>query len=204
MALPPYVPAVAVFGVLLAQRVSEVVLSARHVARARASGASPLAGPGSPPEWLLYAVHTLFFVLPPVEAYLRGWPAPPLLFWFGVGALLVAQVVRLTTMRTLGGMWRIPAHAFSGDHLVTDGPYRFVRHPNHAVVLLEFLVAPLLVGATDAWLVLNLLHTPLLIARVRCEERSLARLGPYAELLGARPMFLPVPRRATSRDARRS
>jgi methyltransferase len=196
--MPPVAsaPTLVIFGLLLVQRLGEVVLSARHVRTSRARHGAPLDADGANKlhELALYGVHACFFALPIVEAYLRGWPAPLLPLWLGVLLLVLAQVVRLWTMRTLGVGWRIPAVAFEGDPIVAHGPYAHVRHPNHAAVLLEFLVAPLLAGAPLAWVVLNVAHTPFVLARVRREERALELVGPYAARLGARPLFLPRPR----------
>lgn len=193
--MPPVssAPTFVVFGLLLAQRLGEVVLSRRHVRTSIARQGAPLGGDGASKahELGLYGVHTLFFVLPVLEAYLRGWPDPLLPLWLGALLLVLAQVVRVWTMVTLGAAWRIPAVAFRGDPIVTHGPYAYVRHPNHAAVLLEFLVAPLLVGAPLAWVVLNAVHTPFVLARVRREERALELVGPYAARLGTRPMFFP-------------
>lgn len=198
----PSVPTLALFGVLLAQRLAEVALSARNLGVCRATRgavveARPEAGTSSRAhEVALYGVHGLFFALPVTEAALRGWPPPLVPMWLGLALLAVAQGVRAWSMRALGVGWRIPPVAFERDPIVTRGPYAHVRHPNHAVVLLEFLVAPLLVGAPIAWLLLNLMHTPFLLARVRREERALDRVGPYAARLGALPRFVPRLRRA--------
>ncbi|MEZ6015097.1 MAG: isoprenylcysteine carboxylmethyltransferase family protein [Planctomycetota bacterium] len=191
-------------GLLLAQRMSEVALSRANVRRARAQYGEPVAADEGPRaaaqarahELGLYGVHALFFLAPLTEAYLRsraghGWPSPLVPVWLGLGLLALAQWIRLRTIATLRTGWRVPTFAFRGAPIVTTGPYARVRHPNHAAVLLEFAVAPLLAGAPVSWLILNLLHTPFVIARTRREERALARVGPYAQLLGARPAFVP-------------
>lgn len=193
--MPPIAsaPILVLFGLLLVQRLGEVVLSARHVRTSIARQGAPLGADGASKahELALYGVHACFFALPILEAYLRGWPAPLLPLWLGVLLLVLAQLVRGWTMVTLGAAWRIPAVAFRGDPIVAHGPYAYVRHPNHAAVLLEFLIAPLLAGAPLAWIVLNIIHTPFVLARVRREERALELVGPYAARLGARPLFFP-------------
>jgi len=193
--MPPIASAttLVLFGLLLAQRLGEVVLSARNVRASRAAHGAPLgaAEVDRAHELALYGVHALFFLLPVLEASLRGWPAPLLPLWLGVVLLVLAQGVRLWTMVTLRAGWRIPACAFKGEPIVAHGPYAYVRHPNHAAVLLEFLVVPLLAGAPLAWALLNVVHTPFVLARVRREERALALVGPYAARLEARPLFLP-------------
>lgn len=179
--------ALAVYGLLLAQRLTEVVASKQHV---RARGGVP-SMPASGSDAPLYALHTASFVVPLAEAAWRGWPGPAVPLAPCVALLVAAQLVRLWTMRVLGDGWRIPATVFPGDHIVTHGPYRYVRHPNHAAVVVELAVAPLLVGAPLAAVLLTLVHWPLVTARVRREELALARVGDYTRLLAGRPRFFP-------------
>jgi methyltransferase len=179
--------ALAVYGLLLAQRLTEVVASKRHV---RARGGVPLVPPtGS--DLPLYALHTASFAAPLAEAAWRGWPGPFVSLAPCVALLVAAQLVRLWTMRVLGDGWRIPAAVFPGDHIVSHGPYTCVRHPNHAAVIVELAVAPLLVGAPIAAVLVTLAHWPLVTARVRREELALAHIGDYPGAFAGRPRFFP-------------
>ncbi len=62
-----------------------------------------------------------------------------------------------------------------GGERVTGGPFRFLKHPNYAVVALEVAAAPLAVGAWRTALVFTLLNAGLLLLiRIPVEERALA------------------------------
>lgn len=193
--------ALALMGALLVQRLAELPLSRRNMRRSRALSGAPVdtRPAGGRSEALgdagLYALHGLFFVALPLEAGLRGWPDPLIPWWLGLTLLVLTQAMRAWSIGSLGPSWRIPAVAFPGQPIVTRGPYAYVRHPNHAAVIVELLVTPLLLGATISWWVLNALHIPLVLARARREERALALVGPYDRWLGSRPAFLPFTRR---------
>jgi len=61
-----------------------------------------------------------------------------------------------------------------GAPLVRRGPYRFMRHPNYAIVVAEIAVLPLAFGAWQIALVFSLLNLLVVAYRIRVEERALA------------------------------
>jgi hypothetical protein len=80
-----------------------------------------------------------------------------------------------------------------GEHVVTSGPYRWVRHPYYLGVLLLLLGA---IVALRAWpvLILFLVATRLTIKRARNEEHNLRiEFGPTYDAYAARvPFLLPL------------
>ena len=60
-----------------------------------------------------------------------------------------------------------------GAPLVTGGPYRFMPHPNYAVVVAEILVLPLAFGLVTFAIVLSLLNAAVLAVRIRAENAAL-------------------------------
>ena len=73
---------------------------------------------------------------------------------------------------------------------MNEGPYRFVRHPNYAAVVLEGIAVPLLAGAWRTALVFTCANAWMLAVRIRSEERALAEHCAYAERLAGRPALL--------------
>ena len=59
-----------------------------------------------------------------------------------------------------------------GTKLVRRGPYRYLSHPNYAVVAVEIATSPLIFGACTA-LVFSVLNAALLYVRIREENRAL-------------------------------
>jgi protein-S-isoprenylcysteine O-methyltransferase Ste14 len=68
-----------------------------------------------------------------------------------------------------------------GHQVVSDGPYRFVRHPGYAGGLYTWLVAPLMLGTLWAYIP-ALLTACALVVRTALEDRTLIQELPgYAE-----------------------
>ena len=57
---------------------------------------------------------------------------------------------------------------------VARGPYRWLRHPNYLIVVLEIAVVPLALGLPLFALVFSLANAALLAYRIRVENQALA------------------------------
>lgn len=157
-------PAIAILAFVTLQRVGELALARSNTARLLAAGAREH-GAGHYP--LIIAVHagwlvTLWLVAPGRPIHL------PLLLFF---ALL--QVARIWVIRTLGVRWTTRIIILPGAPLVVRGPFRFVRHPNYVIVVLEIAVLPLAFGLWQVALIFSLLNAAVLTIRIRAEDRAL-------------------------------
>jgi protein-S-isoprenylcysteine O-methyltransferase Ste14 len=81
--------------------------------------------------------------------------------------------------RFFSGMVRLQVDR--GQHVVTGGPYRWIRHPGYAGGLLTYLATPVLLDSVWAFLP-TVIITTLLIIRTSLEDRTLQdRLAGYHE-----------------------
>jgi len=81
--------------------------------------------------------------------------------------------------RFFSGMVRIQADR--GHHVVSSGPYRWVRHPGYAAGLLTYLATPIFLDASWAFVPVAFL-APLLVIRTALEDRTLQeRLEGYRD-----------------------
>lgn len=87
---------------------------------------------------------------------------------------LALQGARLWVIMTLGRYWTTRIITLPGVPLVRRGPYRYLRHPNYAIVVAEIAVLPLVFGAWRVALVFSLLNLALLRHRIRVENQALA------------------------------
>ena len=71
---------------------------------------------------------------------------------------VVLQIARFWVLATLGRRWTIRVIVVPGERLVARGPYRFLRHPNYAVVTGEIAVVPLALGLPAYALVFSILN----------------------------------------------
>lgn len=171
---------------MAAARIAELVWARRLTARARTRGAAPQR---EPLFAAMVALHTLPFWLAPLEVWALGRPFVPALFAAGAGALLGLAGLRLWTLRTLGAAWNV--RIVAPPAVVSAGPYRWVRHPNYAIVIAELAVLPLLHSAWLTALTVSLANAAILARRIPAEERLLSALPGYAAAMAAKPRFLP-------------
>lgn len=79
------------------------------------------------------------------------------------------------------------------EHVVTSGPYRFVRHPVYPGMTIAMLGVALTLGSWIAILVTILGLLPAELYQARLEERALkARFGSEWEAYGRRTPFFPA------------
>lgn len=64
-----------------------------------------------------------------------------------------------------------------GEELISSGPYRWFRHPNYLVVMLEIAAIPMVHFAWLTAVVFSVANLLLLRERVRVEEDGLHRLA---------------------------
>jgi methyltransferase len=87
---------------------------------------------------------------------------------------LLLQGLRFWVMRTLGARWTTRIIVLPEAPLVSAGPYRFLSHPNYAVVIGEIAVLPLVLGLPGIAVIFTILNTGVLMIRIRAENRALA------------------------------
>ncbi len=162
--------AVALVGV---QRLVELVLARRNERRARARGAVER---GRGHYLLIVALHSLWLLATLIEGLLRGpelpalWPVPLALF-------LLVQPLRYWALVSLGERWNTKILVVPGAKPIRRGPYKYLRHPNYVVVVVEILTFPLIFGAWVTALVCTVLNAAVLWVRIREENRALTELA---------------------------
>jgi methyltransferase len=90
-------------------------------------------------------------------------------------AYLVVQLARAWVMTSLGRYWTTRILVPREVPLVRYGPYRFLKHPNYAVVAAEIVLLPLALGAWPIAALFSVLNSAVLALRIHVEETSLAR-----------------------------
>jgi methyltransferase len=158
------IPAKALLLLVLVQRLGELVLATSNTRRLRRSGAIEVDPGGYPAFVLLHGGWLAVLALVAPETILFG----PLLAVYGV-----LQLARAWVITSLGRRWTTRILVVPGAPLVRSGPYRFLRHPNYAIVAAEIAVLPLAFGAVKTALVFSALNALLLGRRIRIENRAL-------------------------------
>lgn len=106
-------------------------------------------------------------------------------------ALLAVQPLRAWVLRTLGSRWNTHAAVPETMDVATTGPYRFVRHPNYAVIGVELAALPLAFGLPALAAAATIANATLLAARIPEEEAALRRLPGWEEHFSGKKRFVP-------------
>lgn len=148
------------------QRLAELAYARRNEARLRIAGAVET-GAGHYP--LIVGLHAAWLA----ALWLATDDGSPLL-WPFLAAYGLLQLARLWTIWSLGRFWTTRVLTLSGAPTIATGPYRFLRHPNYAVVAGEIALLPLAFGAWQVALGFSLANAALLWWRIRIEDAALA------------------------------
>jgi methyltransferase len=155
-----------ILGFVTLERVAELALAKRNTRRLLAQGAHEHAAGHYP---LIVALHSLWLLS-------LWWLAPSRAIdglWLALFVLV--EIGRMWVLATLGPRWTTRIIVLPNAPLVRRGPYRFLNHPNYAVVVAEIAVVPLVFGLWRVALVFSLANAVLLWIRIRAENRALGR-----------------------------
>lgn len=153
-----------ILAVVTAQRGAELVLSWHNTRQLKARGAVE-AAPGHYPLVVVLHASWLIALWMLGRSQQVNWPL--------AAAYVALQGLRAWVMATLRERWTTRIIVLANAPLVTAGPYRYLRHPNYAVVAGEIALLPL--GLHLPWLaiIFTVLNGLVLLIRIRAENYAL-------------------------------
>jgi methyltransferase len=182
---------IAYLGLLLAVgllRIFELDVSRRHQQQMIASGATKVNEPQF--RWIVF-VHTAVLIGAALEVVFLRRPFIPTLASVMLLLFLAANAVRLWVVRTMGKHWNVQVMNSTSLGVVTEGPFRFVRHPNYTAVFVEMFSLPLIHTAWISALLGCIGYALALSQRLVLEERVLFANPVYRAAMAGKPRFLP-------------
>jgi methyltransferase len=147
------------------QRVAELWWAKQNETRLFAAGGVQYGKPHLPLIVLLHAAWMF-------GLWMLAYDRPVNLFYLAL--FVVLQIIRFWVLLTLGRRWTIRIIVLPGERLITRGPYRYLHHPNYAVVTGEIAVVPLALGLPVYALVFSILNAIVLAIRIPAENAALA------------------------------
>jgi len=152
---------------IIAVRIFELFIARRNERWLRSEGAVEYGG-----EHYKYFIilHTGFFISLIAEYNLSDYSG--IKYW-AIILFLAVQILRISVFISLGKYWNTKILVIKGRELVRTGLYRYFKHPNYLIVILEFLLIPLSFGLYITLIVFSVLNLLLLRVRLREEEKAL-------------------------------
>ena len=166
------------YGLLIAavagERTAELVVAHRNRAWSKVHGGVEHGASHYP---LMVALHTGLLAGCLAEGIALRRPFIARLGWPTLATTLAAQGLRWWCIATLGRQWNTRVIVVPGATRVTDGPYRYLSHPNYVAVVAEGAALPLVRSGWITALVFSALNAVLLRTRIRVENAALAGLA---------------------------
>jgi protein-S-isoprenylcysteine O-methyltransferase Ste14 len=126
---------------------------------------------------------------PALRAYANNWWTLGL----GVAVVIAGTALRAWAILSLGRYFRREVTIEAGQRIVRRGPYRVLRHPSYAGIVLIFAGFGLAFGSWVSAAVALLIVVVGLLPRIRVEEHALAQAfgADYTEYANATARVLP-------------
>ena len=155
------------FAYVVIQRLGELAYANANTRRLLAEGGREYGEKHYP---LFIVLHGGWLIS--IALFAKPTDAPDLLL---LNAFIATQTFRFWTLASIGRWWT--TRIISAPHFpkVKRGPYRFIKHPNYALVVVEIALLPVLLGAPAMALTFSILNAALLWWRIKVESAVLAK-----------------------------
>ena len=170
------------------ERLAELQVSHRHQRDMASRGARKQRDPGY--RWMI-ALHSGVLVGAALEVTLLNRPFIARLAFPAILLFVMATFLRWWVIRTLGVHWNTEVVDSASLGVVSDGPFRWIRHPNYVGVFVELIALPLI---HTAWITAALAaggNALVLRHRLHLEERVLEAVPAYRSAMAGKPRFFP-------------
>ncbi|NLD95425.1 MAG: isoprenylcysteine carboxylmethyltransferase family protein [Fibrobacter sp.] len=119
------------------------------------------------------------------------WTNPSILHVVGFGMLLCGISLRFWAIQTLGKYYSHIVRTISGHEIVDKGPYRYIRHPSYAGMIVALCGICVLYCNSISVLIFCALLLPSIVLRIWIEEKTLLSLDGYEEYVKTRKRLIP-------------
>jgi len=118
----------------------------------------------------IVALHVLFIVSMIIEYSIKQTNTfnPFLLVLY-----LLLLIFKVWIIVSLGKFWNTKIYHISSFSLIKDGPYKYFKHPNYLVVIIEIGVIPMIFNLYWTSIVFTVLNFIMLYVRIKEENKVL-------------------------------
>jgi methyltransferase len=166
------ITSILILTLVTAQRVGELFYARHNTQRLIARGGREFGAVHYP---AIVALHAAWLI----GLWYFAWDKE--VVWTFALFYLALQAFRVWMLVSIGDRWTTRIIVLPGEPLVAKGPYRFLRHPNYALVVFEIACLPMVFGMWFFAIVFTLLNGVVLGWRIRTEEQALKHWGAEPE-----------------------
>lgn len=172
---------------VILQRIVELRIAKKNEKWMKANGGFEI---GQKHYKYIVLVHVMFFISLIFEVTVLDKSVSSLWLLFLLFFTL-AQALRVWSLLSLGRFWNTKIIIVPNVNIISKGPYKFIRHPNYLVVVIELLVIPLIFNAFWTAILFSVLNMIVLSIRIPAEEQALMRETNYKAVFHQRSRFAP-------------
>ena len=121
-----------------------------------------------------------------------AWGSPNAPTFIGLGVFLIGVAYRLWAIHSLGRFYSHRVRTVSDHLIIAAGPYKLIRHPAYAGMIMANAGVALYFLNWTTVLVFLFLLTPGVILRIAVEEKTLFKLEGYPEFARTRKRLFPA------------
>ena len=187
----PFIILIVLFSFTSILRVIELIISNKNFKSRKDENGITI--PIEKSFFLFVLLHVSFLILVPVEVFYLNRPFHNSL---GITMLLIyfiCLILRFHVLNVLGKNWntKVIYNPISEDSITTTGIYKYIRHPNYLIVILEILSLSLFHTAIWSFLFFSLCNLVLLFFRINFEEEKLFKNVKYLKHFADKKRFIP-------------
>jgi len=155
------------------ERIVELVISKRNLTWSFAQGGIEF---GRSHYKYMVVIHVFLLLGSLIEVWIVRPLLNPTLSWTMFALAIASQGLRWWCIGSLGRRWNTLVVIIPGKAAVTDGPYKWFKHPNYVAVVIEGFALPMVGFAWRTAVIFTVLNTFVLRARLKSENAALATL----------------------------
>ena len=118
----------------------------------------------------MVAMHVCFLISLIVEYYFQSEHSYSII---QIVFYILLTVFKTWVLLSLGKYWNTKIYRIASVSLVNKGPYKFIKHPNYIIVIIEIAVIPLAFHLYYTAVIFSILNAIMLYIRIREENKAL-------------------------------
>lgn len=145
---------------------AEIAISKKNESRLLAIGAKEYGKETYPPLAVLY-IATLVFA--PAESMMKSGS----LWLFVATIFFISKFLKVWVIHTLCGYWVMKIYHWEGQEVCQGGPYKYFKHPNYVIMMIEIPAYCLAGGAWITFIVSTPVYICFLWRKIKIENSLL-------------------------------